>query len=678
MSYNYKELSDQAYKLHTMKKYADAEKLYKMLLDISPQDANVLNLYGLLCINKKDYEKAISLLSQAVIFSKSDTAMLNLAKAYLSNREYDKSIKILKDLIMKNPTDDALYSLAIAYKKNNMPDKAMECYKLVLKINPKHYNACYNLTIILRDYKMYSLAIKYANQCLEIMPNSEEVYVILSYIYEQMNDYNNAILSLEKAVEISPNEYLYYYNLGVLYSKINDIEKAKNNYLNVLSINPSYFQALVNLCTILRENNPKQALEYILRAKEIAPAEKNVLLTLAQIYKDMYKNKDSIDVLKELIKYNKNCHEAYSILASNYMDLGDYSNALFFYTMACDLCPNNLNYKHGKAIALKYMGKIKRAQKILEEIVQCPNATNESKISLGMIYLSQKDFEKGMTLYRERNTDTSLCIKNKDKLFQPNQDITCKKILIYSNCGLGDTIMYSRYIPILREKMPFITMQTDSELVNILKYNFPDVKVVNKSALISTNYDVIIPVMDLPLALNKDFSEIPYPAGYLQPEPETVENLSTIPELKTKKFKVGLFWQGNKKIFKNRSIPYEKLEPLLENNMKFYSFQIDFDTITSHNIVHLNKYIKDYSDTAALLSRMDLLITIDSSIAHMAGAMGLKTFLLLPYTAEWRWFDDTETTPWYQSIRIFKQDINGNWDSVISAVNEELKNYEHK
>ena len=143
-------------------------------------------------------------------------------------------------------------------------------------------------------------------------------------------------------------------------------------------------------------------------------------------------------------------------------------------------------------------------------------------------------------------------------------------------------------------------------------------------------------------------------------------------EFKTDKIKVSIFNQGNKRIYKNRSISINELEPLLSNtNATFYSF---VDT-NSNSIVSLSKYINDYSDSAALLKCIDLLVTIDSSIVHAAGALGVKTFLLLPHTAEWRWFNDDKTTPWYNSVKIFKQNKSDDWSDVINSVSDRITNY---
>ena len=181
---------------------------------------------------------------------------------------------------------------------------------------------------------------------------------------------------------------------------------------------------------------------------------------------------------------------------------------------------------------------------------------------------------------------------------------------------------------------------------------------------------------DLQYALNIDFGSVIKTNNYLDIDSSLIDKFSKLDIFNTPKKKIGLFWQGNKKIFKNRSLPIDYVYKIVQNNnYKFYSFQIDNIVSDNDNIINLNEYINDYADTAALLKNMDLLVTIDSSIVHMAGAIGIKTFLLLPYTAEWRWFFDSDTSFWYDSVKIFRQSSPNNWDNVVDNLILKLDNY---
>ena len=666
MNSNYKELTDNAYNLHSKGLYKEAELIYKKLLDINPDDANILNLLGLLYIAINNNTDAINCLSKAYILNHSTYVAINLGKAYYFNSEPEKAIKIYQEASKKDDSDELYYAMAIAYKKLNKIDKVIDSYKKAIDINNDNYNAMYNLSLAYDSIGDRLSALKYAEKCLDFNKKDEDLYTLLSGFYEDEKKYNSAILMLEQAIEINDKNYIYYYNLGVLYSKINNKVKSAECYLFAINLNPKHAESYLNLASLYKGHDNSIALEYLLKAHSYKQEDDNICLSLAQTYKDLYENDKSIEILNTILNRNEKCSEAYSLLGINYLDIGEYQTALDFYNKALILS-NNINYLHGKAVALKYLGHIDEAKKILEKIVAENRNAHQSIITLGMIYLSEKDFEKGMKLYMQRSFDSKFNEVFKDKIWNKNADINGKKVLVYTDCGLGDTIMYSRYLPILNERVSSLTLQTDNELINILKLSFKNINIIKKTVL-PPAYDYVVPLMDIQYLLNMDFSNIPYSQGYLKTENEQANKV-----INSSKKKVGLFWQGNKKIFKNRSIPFEKISSLLENkNIDFYSFQKDIDIEETDNFHSIRQYINDYSDTARLLKEIDLLITIDSSIVHMAGALGVKTFLMLPYTAEWRWFNDTNITPWYNSVRIFRQERTADWDGVIFKIKQEL------
>jgi tetratricopeptide (TPR) repeat protein len=668
----YKELSDKAYFYHSNNNPEEAEKIYKQLLEVNPDDVNVLNLYGLLSLSINKIDIAISCLSKAFILKKTAYIASNLAKAYYMNSEPKKAIKLYKTALELEESDDIYYSIAIAYKQLGDLKNVILNYEKAIKINPKNFSAMFNLSIAYNDNKNIGKAISCANKCLEICDSDEDVYVLLAGYYEEVKNYNQAINVLQKAVILNNKNYLYHYNLGVFYSKIQKNNDAIISYLKCIEINPLYVEAYVNAAALLKLQDNEKALNLLLKAYKINNTDENLLLSLAQTYKDLFNNTKSLEILNQILKLYPNSSEAYSLIASNYMDLSEYQKALINYEMAINNSKYNENYWHGKAIALKYLEKYDKSKEILENILKKNKKAKQTAITLGMMYLQEKDFSKGYELYSFRNENTTFSDVFKNKCWKKGIDLQNKKVLVYSNCGLGDTIMYSRFLNKLKNIASKVILQTDSTLVELLKNNFSDIEIVKKGITID-NFDVAMPIMDLQYALDIDFNHLDEGKAYLTAQNNLVEYYSKLPIFQTNKKKIGLFWKGNKKIFKNRSVDFKIIEELLKiKDFQFYSFEIDEKLEDSENFTNLYKYINNYNDTAALLKNIDILITIDSSIVHIAGALGINTYLLLPKTAEWRWFDDINSTIWYNSIKIFKQVETGNWFEVIQRVKENL------
>ncbi len=662
---NSKELTNQAYALHCANKLDEAEKIYSILLENNSSDPNVLNLYGLLCLSKGNHKKAIELLSKALIFNKDAYIMTNLAKAYYMSSDIEKSLIFYKQAVELAPSEDIYYSMGIAYKQLNHLDKAIEAYKKALTINPNNYNALYNLAVVYSDNNDIKNAISIASKAEFINPNDVDIHTLLSTFYESQNEYKKAIIHLEKAAQIT-NNYIYFYNLGVLYSKIENINKSIENYKKVLVLNPTNIETLVNLSTLYKNDDKNESIKYLKMAYSIAPNERNVCLALAQAYRDFYDNKKSIEILKRFIN-EADIADAHTLLAINYMDLQKYDDALASYNKALAQESHNLDILHGKAMALKYLGKFDEAKLLLEYILSKDSKSQQSVTTLGMMLLQQKDFNRGMELYIQRSNETKFLKLFNKKIWTKGFDFTDKIVLIYSDCGLGDTIMFSRYIPFVQKIAKKVVLQTDKELVSILKDSFEGLDVYSKSEKVE-EFDIAVPIMNLAYALDIDFNNIPLSHGYLK---------SDAKPLSSEKIKVGIFYQGNKRVFKNRSIPFAQINQLSQlDNVQIFSFQLEnFENETS-NIINLSNSITDYKDTASILKSIDVLVTIDSSIVHMAGALGVKTYLLLPHTAEWRWFNDEATTPWYNSIEIFKQKTPTSWVDVIERVKDRLNKYE--
>lgn len=672
MKFNYQEKTDEAYKYHQQDKFEEAERIYKELLRIKPDDVNILNLIGLLYLSKQNSQEAINYLSRAFILKKSSYIASNLAKAYYFNSEPEKAIKMYEQALLYGENDDIYYSKALAYKKINDYENVILNYKKAIELNAQNYSALYNLSLAYKDQNKIQEAILYANKCLEIKNNDEDIFALLSGYYEDIKDYDSAIICLKRAILLNNKKYIYFYNLGVLLSRIGKYQEAEAAYIESIQLNDKHIESYINIASLYKDKDNAKSLEYLLKGYNINQNDENLLLSLAQTYRLLYKNSESIDVLNKIINLNKNSAEAYSQLAINYMDLCEYDKALENYNNAILINNKNLNYLHGKAVALKYLNNVIKSKEILEKINEEPNCSIQSKITLGMIYLSEKQFEKGMKLYTLRSKESKFNEIFHDKIWSKEANLFDKDILVYSDCGLGDTIMYSRFLPILKQKVRNLTLQTDKELISLIKESMPSIEIIKKGEQIP-NYDIVISLMDTQYALNLDFTQISNKEPYLKANQELINEYKKINIFKTKNKKIGLCWQGNKKIFKNRAIDFKDIENLLtKENCSFYSFQMEDSQIETEKIHKLKNYIKDFSDTAALLKNMDLMITIDSSVAHLAGALGIKTFLLLPKTAEWRWFYDEDKTIWYNSVKIFRQKETNNWEEVIKRVYREI------
>lgn len=344
----------------------------------------------------------------------------------------------------------------------------------------------------------------------------------------------------------------------------------------------------------------------------------------------------------------------------------DDKQALQCYEVVLNLGIKSAHYN--MAVSYQKLGDYKNAEENYKKMLECDPNDIDTKTSLGMCYLAQKKFKEGYDLFFLR--DKSSLDKKTINPWKPENSWE-KEVVVLCDQGFGDHIQFIRYLPFLQKKTKKVYVASHPSLTCILKPNYPEVEFIS--------YDEINPnmqsirVTDLAYALGIDFNNIPFKEGYLN---------SDKADIRSAKPKIGLCWEAGGagiRTMINRTINIKLLEPFLNlDNIQIYSFQVR-DTLKGNErypqMINLSSGFKNFEDTAKSMKAMDLMITVDTSVAHLAGALGVKTFLMLPYVSDWRWFNNTKTTEWYNSVEIFKQNDPISWEKPIGDILCRLKEF---
>jgi hypothetical protein len=294
-----------------------------------------------------------------------------------------------------------------------------------------------------------------------------------------------------------------------------------------------------------------------------------------------------------------------------------------------------------------------------------------------LAYLQMGDFVLGWRGYEARKSKRQPVgnrhFERPEWLGETN--ISGRTILIHWEQGIGDVIQFSRYIKVLNDAEATVLFAPQRELQSLMRRLNACVHIVD----LDKNYlkfDVHCPLLSLPLAFKTDISTIPS-SPYLSVDPEGITRWK---ERLGKKIRprVGVVWKGNPIPDSSRSITLERFRRLFDLRVEFISLQKEItDTerawLDNAGVLHLGSEIADFSDTAALCVLVDLVVSVDTSVAHLAGALGVPVWVLLTAVADWRWLLDREDSPWYPSMRLFRQKTSGDWDSVLGQVERELK-----
>ena len=376
--------------------------------------------------------------------------------------------------------------------------------------------------------------------------------------------------------------------------------------------------------------------------------------------------------------------EIYFLLGLSYKNNGEYKKSEIAYLKALELNPNSQDTLCNLANLYTLMNEPQKSIEYFEKLLQINPNDDESKYFLSLNYMKLKDYKTGLKYFENRLCrQTAILTQNKtypnliknSKLWA-GENISDKILYTYYEAGFGDMIMFSRYIPKLSKLCKKLIIKPQKELSQLFRDNFPNVEVMDYFYDESQfNFDYHIPFLSIPHILSLNNEEIfMNKSGYLNAD---INKTKYYKEkfFNNNKFKIAIKWQGNTYYETDRVINVEAFEPLFElPETQIYSAQTfegsqELEKLSSkYNVIDLSKSFSDFSDTAAALANIDLVICSDTSLAHLAGAMGKKCIILLPYSYNWRWHTDLSKCDWYDSVKLFQCQKDETWNDLVKRV----------
>jgi len=346
---------------------------------------------------------------------------------------------------------------------------------------------------------------------------------------------------------------------------------------------------------------------------------------------------------------------------------------------------NNTNPKSCFNLAYAYQefGEIEKAEENYKAAIKLNPNYADAQFNLSLLKLLKGEYQQSWNAYNEwAFLSGNRTIRNINKAKWNGENFSGKKLYVYPDQGMGDVIQIVRYLPLVKELGGEVIFECQSALYDLLKTakGFDKIVKTNSDFEITEEYDLHIPLQNLPEIFNTSLETIPNYFSPLKPGEES-NNKWKNKIVNPQNYKIGFVWTGNPypPINNKRHASLNDFIPLFEiNGIDFYSLQIgeeakELENYKKHfNIYDFTNDIKSFEDTAALINNLDLVITIDTSVAHLAGAMNKKVFTLLPFIPDWRWGLGSSSTLWYPSMKLFRQKERENWGSVVAEVREEI------
>jgi tetratricopeptide (TPR) repeat protein len=617
---------------------------------------------------------------------------------------------------------------ALEHQQSGNLDEAKLIYEKILVFQPENFYALHSLGSLFCQIGNYDLAIKYINKALQINPGDSHALYNLGIAFQRKGCLNDALLSYQKALELNPENADAYVSLGIIYQNNNDIDEAITCYLKALRLNPVLIPALYNLGYALQTKGElDEAIACYQKSLLLNPNILSVLFNLARIYKekglfddsiayfrkaielapdssDLHYNlgltlkakgllDDAIMCYRKTIQLNSAFPEAYNSLGIALMEKGFLDEARDCFNRALGLNPNFAEACHNLGIIFSSKLKLHEAITCYRRAIEIKSDFADAHMNLALALLRSGNYQEGWEEYawRFRITEVISQFHNSLTPLWEGSSLKGKTILVYAEQGIGDEIMFSSCLPDLIEQNPLCFVECDVRLSPLFSRSFPEVKILehigDKNSSLSAFQvpDFKIAIGSLPKFFRNNLSTFPARTSYLIPDAERVVFWRKRFRLLGSEIKVGISWRGGKNQTEKlmRSIPLDLWDRVLSlQEVHFINLQYGDCTQEIGNIQEkLDITIHDWEDTdplknlddfAAQIEALDLVISVDNATVHMAGALGVPVWTLLPFVPNWRWMLNREDSPWYPTMRLFRQPSDGDWESVIDRVKGEL------
>lgn len=480
---------------------------------------------------------------------------------------------------------------------------------------------------------------------------------------------------MKEEFDLSPDEAV---GAAVQLEDAGRIDDAEGLLRAVLKIDPRHFHALNRLGALLalKRKSYYEALYRFDRALRIDPASAMARSNLGMVLSELGHNDEAAGQFRKAVDANPKSAVYWSNFGNTLERLQDYADALEALSIALDLDPENATTRYNLGIVLLRLNRRAEGIAYLDEAIRREPEYPDAYYNRGIARLTLGDYRGGFADYEYR-LKTAGQVYYIGPFEQPKwtgaEPIAGKTILVHGEQGLGDSIQFMRYVPMLIERGANVVMVLHTALKALVTAHFPSVTVLDPKQEYPA-FDYYVPLMSLALCFGTTVETIPAPWEVdVAAEPRWLTSEHT---------NIGLCWSGNQfhKNDDHRSMPLAMLEPIFKvGGVRLVSLQkdvrdIDGPLLDTSPVLHDTPSLVSLKSTAGLIQNLDLVITVDTAVAHLAASIGKPTWILLPaHATDWRWMADRSESPWYPSVRLFRQAVIGDWSSVVDEVKRALE-----
>jgi len=638
-----------------------ATELYGQVLRVDPCHADSLHLMGVAALQQSQQSKALDYLSRAIKQNDRVAAYhSNLGSVYRSlNRNQEAELCYLKAVKLKPEFFDARFNLGNLYFAQGNLAEAEISFRVVTKLQPKNVHGHYNLSLVFKRQRKFEEAISQFEKTLELNPQYKEARNNLGVVYLEMQLPEKALEVFQVLLDQSPGDANVLNNIANVHSQLDQPELAIEHFHQALAIDPSHHESLFNLANCYKSLDQfSTAIEWYKRALEHSPDNHDVLNNMGNTFARLERLEEAEHCLRRALLMKPDLVTAAHSLGTLLRDQVRFDEASEFYEQALAIDPCNPGAVVGKAV----------------------------------MELRQGRYRSGWIGYDLRAEIDPRVKRDFGLPDWSGEDLTGKTILVYAEQGIGCEILHSSCLPDLMACGGRVVLECDRRIKPVFRRSFPGVQLVERTlkksmvpSISSEPLDFQIASGSLPMHFRNSRDEFPIRDRYLLADNDNIAEWNSRLQQLGEGLKVGISWRGGKEAHSKgrKSTNLNQWLGLLSvPDVHFVNVQYGdcveelADLKQNHDVV-----VHDWNDSDALaeqdffaaqLMALDLVISISNSTVHLAGSLGVPTWLLLTCACDWRWLAGTEETTWYSSVRQFEQEALNEWEPVFEKVKQEL------
>jgi tetratricopeptide (TPR) repeat protein len=674
-----------------------AVKCYENAIAIKPDylgahlnHANLLSEMGRLDESLLAYEKVIQIDKNFIeAYIKSSLLLQRMGRDH-------EAFQKLQLILAINPNLPALHNAyGVLYRAQGEVEKAFQSYQTAIQLDLNYAEAHFNHGVLLQEVGQFDEAIKSYDKALSTRPDYIEAYSNKAIIYRSFGDLESGLACLDKALAINNSFAEGHCNRGLILQGLKRYDEAIASYNRTLELKPDYVEAMNNRGVILKDLGKfAEAMASFYVAISVKKDYPDAYSNLGLVFQEINQPDAAILQYTKAIALKEDFAEAYFNRGVTLQKMQNYDAAIQDYQAAIAKKKHFAQPHNNLGVIFHELQQLELSVSHFDQAKEHLGTLPDASWNRSLVLLTQGNYLEGWKEYEwRRKASKSGVLKNRvflKPLWLGKESIENKTILVVSEQGLGDTLQFCRYVPMLAKLGAKIIFEVQKPLVNLMK-DLEGVSGMTTTGIEPAEpYDYYCPLMSLPHVFQTTLETIPSSTPYIPVDPIKTQYWAN--KLGEKdKMRVGLVWSGGFRPDQpevwatndRRNLPLQKLTALQGIDVDFYSLQkgdpaeselieVQKNGWNGPNIINYASELTDFTDTAALIENLDLVIAVDTSTAHLAAALGKPTWILNRFDTCWRWLQEREDSPWYQSVRLFRQKKQSDWDEVLGSLKQEL------